>query len=191
MYIKELYRFTENIPSDAGYFNFEYFKTGSIVFLESVPPCKYCVLCDEEGNPLLDNDDEEIYLDWRPEFSDCPIWEDKLEPYKEIEVEESCTTMFLTPSSVGKEALIDILDSLPMDSNVYLDVDGSIKTKFTEQFGEDSVITLLTKDGVSLIATNIATTTEDLLSDNNVNSLLDSIDKIQPITINFNEDNDT
>jgi hypothetical protein len=99
--------------------------------------------------------------------------------------------MFLTPSSVGKEALIDILDSLPMDSNVYLDVDGSIKTKFTEQFGEDSIVTLLTKDGVSLIATNIATTTEDLLSDNNVNSLLDSIDKIQPITINFNEDNDT
>ena len=183
--MKQSYKFTENLPSNAGYANFEFFTEGTIVFLESSFPYKYCILCDEDGYPMEDEDGEEIFLDWRPEFGDAPVWETILEPYKEVEMVDNCVQMSIIPASIGKYTLMDMLDALPEDSNVYLDVDNKIKADLTQQFGEDSVVIILEKENFALIATNIQVSQEDLLSNDNVEDLFSSIDKIKPITVNF------
>lgn len=79
MYKPSIYKFKEDLPSDSGFTHYDLFKKGTLVILDDDFPWKYCILCDKDGNPLLDEEDKEIYLDWTPYFGKYPVWEGLLE----------------------------------------------------------------------------------------------------------------
>lgn len=193
----ELFRFTESIPSNAGYSNYYYFTEGSIVYILNYGYRKYCVLCDEQGRNILE-DGHKVVMCWSPEFSDFPVWEDKLEPYRTIDVmetpsllsedeeedEESSSSL---PVGIEVISLMETLECLDDYDMIYLDTDGSILQKCIEKYGEDNVFTIMENDSAQLIAVMESTTDTEVPTSSDVDDLLNSIDDIEAITVNFNK----
>ena len=83
MYKRAIYRFTEDLSADVGFGNYEQFKKGTLVTLDDDFPWKYCILCNEDGDSILDEDEDEIFLDWRVGDDGPPVWEGKVELVRE------------------------------------------------------------------------------------------------------------
>lgn len=189
MYQREIYRFTEDIPSDAGYYNYYLFTKGKLVYLELNNTRKACILCDENGEDILDDSGERIFLDWNISYRDYPVWEDKLELYKTIEVAEEVEDEYEEDCSsfIPADEFADMILCLPPDAVVYLDVNDIILNKHRATFGKESALVLMEYGVVKLIALTIPE--EENTSDTeDIDTLLGSIDDFNSITINFNKD---
>lgn len=180
---KELYRFIEGIPAKAGYANYERFQKGAIVYLDEDFPFRYCILCNEEGKSIVDEEDEEVFLEWHVSFDESPIWEDKLEFYKEVETDDTdiihCKVN-LYPEKMSVEALMSVLKTLPSDSTIHLDSDGSFTSQCLEE--NTKVVVLLESEYSKLIA---LPTPRKEVKVPDINDLFNSLDGTECLTINF------
>lgn len=190
MYQKEIYRFTEDIPSDAGYYNYYLFTKGKFAYLEIYSTRKVCVLCDENGEDILDDGGDRIFIDWNISYRDYPVWEDKLELYKTIEVAEEDEEEDEEEdydSFIDAEELAEILTDFVPDSTVYLDVNDVLLNKHIEAFGEKNAVILMSYGIVKLIALKFPEEKEEAPKADSVDDLLNDIDELDSITINFNK----
>lgn len=73
-----LYRLREDLSS-----KHEKFIKGAFVILDEDFPWKNCILCDSNGNSILDEDEDEIYLSWHVCDKGVPVWEGKVELVRE------------------------------------------------------------------------------------------------------------
>ena len=193
----DLYRFTESIPSNAGYSNYYFFREGAIVYIIEYDYGKYCILCDEQGNNML-MDGHKIIMYWNPSYSNFPIWEDKLEPYRTIDVHETPSVVngnkeedeeSSSSIPVGMEviSLMETLECLDDYDMIYLDTDGSILQKCIKEYGEDNVLVLMNNGDSSLIGV-MSSYPEENTTCQDVDDLLNSIDDIDSITVSFNKE---
>jgi len=185
---RDLFKFVESVPSTAGYANYYIFHEEAIVYLEERGSWKFCILCDNNGNPILE-DGRKILLDWNPNYnSDYPVWEDLLEPYRTVEVEEEdCFYNGLEDLAVGMEAieLSAMLDSFDEDAMVFLDTDDSIASLYREEYGPESVVTLMENNHAKLIAVCDKSIHEEETNED-IDDILNSIDDLDSVTVNFN-----
>ena len=183
---RELFIFNESIPANAGYSNYYYFEEGSIVYIDEDYPYKFCILCDEEGYPILNSEGLMEMLEWNSSYGDYPIWEDKLSPFKTVEVEEEDEDYSDLTEGMEVYELVEILQEFPDDATIFLDVDGSMAKKYRENYGPNSVINLMEHNGVCLIVTNIPQSIEEISEKQDIDDILNSIDDFDSITVNFN-----
>lgn len=181
---REIFKFIEGIPASAGYSNYEFFQEGTLVYIDTDLSWKGCFLCDEEGTTILDEEGNEIFLDWCVGDSDYPIWEDKLEPYKEVDIEFGEDYSHIMITEISKESLLSILHQLPDNTVMYLDTDGSLAEKYTKEYGSDCVGLLLKKNDVNVITVSPP---QKEIKIPDINDLFDSLDDIEHLTVNFHK----
>ena len=185
---RDLFKFIGSVPSDAGYANYYLFHEEAVVYIEERDPWKFCILCDNSGNPILE-DDKKILLAWNPNYNSAyPVWEDLLEPYRTVEVEdEEYYYDDLDDLTVGMEAieLSAMLDSFDEDDMVFLDTDDSIASLYREKYGPESVVTLMGNNHAKLIAI-CGRNIPDEKTNEDIDDILNSINDFDSVTVNFN-----
>ena len=178
---KELFKFIEGIPATAGYANYECFQEGAIVYLDEDFPWKYCILCDDNGDFIPNDEGDYIVLDWIPSFGEYPIWEDKLEPYKEIEYEEEDYSF---DEILSQKDMLSIIKDLPDNATIHLDTDGSVVQEYLQRWGKDSILVLTQKGRARLLS---ITPPQSSIKSPDINDFFNSLDDLEHLTINFHK----
>lgn len=195
--IRDLYKVIEDIPEDSGYVNYQFFKKGAIVYILDYRYGKFCILCNEEGKTILDNRSK-ITMYWSPSCNTKePIWEKKLLPYKTVEVAEDYMTLSeeeeenysesssILPAGMDVWSFMGLLECFDGDEMIYLDTNDTLLQKCIDAYGEENIEILMESDEAKLFV--VLTNEEETPSDNSsVDDLLNSIDDLESITVNFN-----